>query len=66
MHYTNHQLEAELQKISHGGSIGPAANVTLPAELPADTFRPMPEVMDFVRRYEEYQRETASLNVGVY
>lgn len=67
MHYTNQQLEAELRKIAEDGkSDGGAAVVRLPEELPADSFVPRQDVVDFVRRYEEYQQQSAQVNVGTY
>lgn len=62
MHYTNQQLEAELQKVAVEGK----SETKLPAQLPADTLRPLPEVEQFLREYREYQERTADLDVGTY
>lgn len=62
MHYSNQQLEAELQKIAVENN----SAVNLPNELPADTFKPLPEVEEFVREYREYQEQTANLDIGTY
>ena len=62
MHYSNQQLEAELQKIVEENK----SEVNLPDQLPADAFKPLPEVEEFVREYREYQEQTADLNIGTY
>lgn len=66
MHYTNQQLEAELRKIAEDETSGGMADVNVPVELPADSFVPPADVIEFVRRYEEYQRRSALINVGTY
>jgi len=67
MHYTNQQLEAELRKIAEDGKTdGGAADINVPEELPPDSFLPRQDVVDFVRRYEEYQQQSAQVNVGTY
>jgi anion-transporting ArsA/GET3 family ATPase len=61
MHYSNQQLEAELQKIPTEPS-----EVDLPEQLPASSLDPLPEVEEFVREYQHYQEQTADLDIGTY
>ncbi len=66
MHYSNRQLEVELQKLAEDAKAGHRAPVELPASLPAEAFQPLPEVIEFVRSFREYEQRTAHLNVGTY
>ena len=66
MHYSNRQLEVELQKLADDAKAGHRTAIDLPAELPPEAFRPLPEVIEFVRRFREYEQQTAHLNVGTY
>ena len=62
MHYTNQQLAADLRKIARDQE----SAVDVPTEFPADAFEPREEVVDFVKRYQEYEKRSAKTNVGTY
>jgi hypothetical protein len=66
MHYTNRQLEAELQKIAEEENGQIRTEASLPVALPLDAYEPLPEVEDFVREYRDYQLQTEQLDVGDY
>ena len=66
MHYSNSQLEVELQKLAEEAKTGYRAVVELPAEFSSEAFRPLPEVITFVQSCRDYEQQTAHLNVGKY
>ena len=66
MHYSNHKLEVELSRLATERAAGREIEVKLPAELPRDAFKTSPEVTEFVRKIQEYERQTAHVNVGTY
>ena len=66
MHYSNRQLEVELSRLAAERAERAPAEAHLPAELPHEVFEPSPEVIEFVRTVQEYEQQTAHLNVGTY
>ncbi len=66
MHYSNYKLETELSRLATERAAGRGAGVELPAELPREAFQPSAEVIEFVRKIQDYEQQTAHVNVGTY
>ena len=65
MHYSNRQLEVELARLAAERAAGPS-DVELPAELPREAFEPSPDVIEFVQTVQNYEAQTADLDIGTY
>lgn len=66
MHYSNQKLAAELSRLAAERAAGREVEVKLPAELPREAFQPSADVIEFVRKIQDYEKKTAHLNVGEY
>ena len=66
MHYSNQKLAAELSRLATERAAGREVEVKLPAELPREAFQPSQDVVEFVRTIQDYERQTAHVNVGKY